>query len=169
MHAKVLNRLAHCSNRPVTGTTFTYPRPPKIEMTPLGIVTGLIELKKREFRPNQAYLDSFRAMGYQDPEIVDALRVGKNSRINASNWLLSEERVILEDIASGLDPSSRLLNSLVTNPVVRLGFKNPKILQAFLGIVESSSSATLWLSDPDTAPVLSTIFKLYHSDKHMSN
>jgi len=169
MHAKVQNRLAHCSNRPIPGTSFTYPPPPEIDMTPLGIVAGILELKKREFRPNQSALESLRAMGYQDAEIVDALRVGKNSKMHASHWLLSDDREIAEDRVRGLDPESRLLNSIVTNPIIRLGINNPKTLQAFLGIIESSGSATLWLSDPDTAPVLSAIFKLYHADKHVLN
>jgi len=33
-------------------------------------------------------------------------------------------------------------------------------------MLESPSSANMWISDPDASPVLSQIFKTYHAEKH---
>jgi hypothetical protein len=37
---------------------------------------------------------------------------------------------------------------------------------AFLSMLESPSSASNWINDPDASPVLSQIFKTYHAEKH---
>ena len=86
----------------------------------------------------------------------------------ACEWLLGGGGIIIDDIETGLDRSSHLFTALVSNPTVRLGLNCPKTLLAFLGILESPGSANVWLQDADTAPVLSAIFKIYHSEKHAS-
>jgi Kip1 ubiquitination-promoting complex protein 2 len=168
MHAKVKNRLAHACAKPIEGTSFQYPAPPEIDESPQGIITGLIEVRKREFRPNQPALEALRGQGFKDRDIVEALRATRNVKALAASWLAGKDRVVPDDSAAGLEPNSRLLTALVANPTIRLGLSNPKTLLAFLGIVETPTSANLWLTDPDTSPVLSSIFKLYHAERHMS-
>ena len=168
MHAKVKNRLAHACLKPIEGTSFQYPAPPQFDSTPEGIIIGLIEVRKREFRPHPPVLEALKSMGYKEREIVDALRASRNSKAAATVWLSGKERIVPDDSANGLDTNSRLFAALVANPTIRLGLSNPKTLLAFLGIVESPTSANLWITAPDTAPVLSSILKLYHAEKHMA-
>lgn len=179
MHGRIKNRLKAVASKPVEGTNFTYPSLSKEEnfpaCTPEGIVMGLVEVKKREFRPNPKALESLREMGFKDEEIVEALRQNKNGKDAACEWLISGKgrkgtavdlvQNNVDDV-TGLDQSSHLFMALVNAPVVRLGLNSPKTLLAFLNILESPQSANTWLNDQDTAPVLSAIFKIYHAEKH---
>jgi Kip1 ubiquitination-promoting complex protein 2 len=165
MHTRLKHRLAAAA-KPHEGITVQRPPPPEIPCTPMGIIHGLAEAKKREFRPNQKAFESLREMGFTDEDICNALRACKNNKDHACEWLLSGGGVVIDDVDTGLDQNSHLFNALVTNPTIRLGLNCPKTLLAFLGILESPASANMWLQDSDTAPVLSAIFKIYHSEKH---
>jgi len=132
--------------------------------TPMGIVRALKELRKREFRPNFTAVAELKEMGFEEQEVIDALRICRNSKEAAADILRSGKKA--EDYEAGLDPTGHLFNSLVSAPSIRLGLSHPKTLVAFLNILESPSTASLWLNDVDTAPVLTNIFKIYHAEKH---
>ncbi|CAG7730808.1 unnamed protein product, partial [Allacma fusca] len=165
MHTRLKHRLTAAA-KPHEGITMQLPPPSEVSCTPMGIIHGLAEAKKREFRPNQKAFESLREMGFADEDICNALRACKNNKDHACEWLLSGGGVVIDDVDTGLDQNSHLFNALVTNPTIRLGLNCPKTLLAFLGILESPASANMWLQDSDTAPVLSAIFKIYHSEKH---
>jgi len=135
-----------------------------LECTPMGIVRALNELRKLEFHPNSAALTALKEMGFEEDQATDALRICKNNREAAAELLRSGKKA--EDYEAVLDPKGHLFNSLVSAPAIRLGLSNPKTLVAFLNILESPSTANLWLNDVDTAPVLTSIFKIYHAEKH---
>lgn len=132
----------------------------------MGIVAGLCELKKREFRVSKKAFETLKEMGYSDGQIIEALRMSKNSTDSAIDLLTVGKSETVDDGFSGLDRSSHLFIALSSAPMIRLGMSNPKTLLAFLNILESPTAANVWLSDLETAPVLSTIFKIYHAEKH---
>lgn len=132
----------------------------------MGIVNGLAEVRKREFRPNLKAIDALKEMGFkEEDQIVEALRATKNNK-DAAVELLTAGKVNTDDLEAGLDQNSHLFSALVSAPTIRLGLSNPKTLLAFLNILESPAAANVWLNDTDTSPVLSAIFKTYHSEKH---
>lgn len=122
--------------------------------------------KRKEFRPNIRALDNLKEMGFSEDKIVDALRVAGNNQDAACEWLLGEKLSSAEDLDKGLDCDGPIYKAIMANPVVQLGLGNPKTLLAFLHMLENANSATHWLNDPDTAPLLSQIFKIYHAEKH---
>jgi len=107
-------------------------------------------------------------MGFEDEQIIKALRANKNSKDAAREWVnAGKGKLPMEaDDTNGLDHNSHLFTALVSAPTVRLGLNNPKTLLAFMNILESPASANMWLNDTDTSPVLSAIFKIYHAEKH---
>lgn len=163
-----MKRRLQATNKPVEGTTFQYPPPPEVVCTVGGIVAGLAEIRKREFRPNVKAIEALKEMGFQEDQIIEALRVTKNTKDPAAELLATGKKLPdgQNESETGLDPQSHLFQSLTSTPTVRLGLSNPKCLLAFLNILESPSSANIWLNDLETAPVLSTIFKVYHAEKH---
>jgi len=153
-------------SKPLESLDFTYPPAQDVACTPMGIVKGLAEVKRREFRPSSKAVQSLKEMGFGGEQIIEALRATKNSKDAACEWLLAGKTAPPQDVETGLDQNSHLFNALVTSPTIRLGLNSPKTLLAFLGILESPSSANMWLTDQDTAPVLTAIFKIYHAEKH---
>ncbi len=61
-----------------------YPPAPEIVNTPLGIVGGLAQVRKREFRPNIKAVDALKEMGFKEEQIIEALRATKNIKDAAS-------------------------------------------------------------------------------------
>ncbi|CAL8134222.1 unnamed protein product [Orchesella dallaii] len=164
MYTRIKQRLKS-SAKPIEGTTFQYPPPPEIECTPHGIISGLTEAKKREFRPNMKAFEGLKEMGFNDEQIVEGLRANKNAKDAACEWILAGKKNT-NDEEEGLDQNGHLFAALVSAPTIRLGLNSPKTLLAFLNILESPNNANTWLNDTDTAPVLSAIFKIYHAEKH---
>jgi len=171
MNVRLKNRLTHAAaTKPIEGSAFEYPAAPPIEPSPMGIVHGLREVRKREFRPNMKAVEALREMGFTDEKIIEALRATKNSKDAACEFILSGKSVSEDqEDDKGLDQNTPLFKALASNPTVRLGLNNPKMLYAFLNILESPPSANIWLNDSDTAPVLSAIFKIYHAEKNAAS
>ncbi|KAL8174596.1 UNVERIFIED_CONTAM: Ubiquitin-associated domain-containing protein 1 [Gekko kuhli] len=67
-------------------------------------------------------------MGFDEKEVVDALRVNNNQQNAACEWLLGDRKPTPEDLDKGIDPSSSLFQAILENPVVQLGLTNPKTL-----------------------------------------
>ncbi|KAF8782121.1 Ubiquitin-associated domain-containing [Argiope bruennichi] len=122
--------------------------------------------KRKVFRPSSAALANLKEMGFAEADILDALRINGNNQDTACDWLLSDKKPNFEDVEEGLDPDGPIYKSIMSNPVVQLGLSNPKTFLALLHMLENPTSACRWLSDPDTAPILSQIFRIYHAEKH---
>ncbi|KAJ8797528.1 hypothetical protein J1605_017260 [Eschrichtius robustus] len=84
--------------------------------------------RKREFRADARAVVSLMEMGFDEKEVMDALRVSSNQQSAACEWLLGDRRPSPEELDKGIDPDSPLFQAILDNPVVQLGLTNPKIL-----------------------------------------
>ncbi|TNN60197.1 Ubiquitin-associated domain-containing protein 1 [Liparis tanakae] len=91
--------------------------------------------RKREFRPDSRAVIALMEMGFDEKEVVDALRVNNNQQDAACEWLLGDRKPSPEDLDKGIDTNSPLFQAILENPVVQLGLTNPKTL---LGRVHSN-------------------------------
>lgn len=67
-------------------------------------------------------------MGFDEKEVLDALRVNNNQQNAACEWLLGDRKPSPEELDQGIDPDSPLFQAILDNPVVQLGLTNPKTL-----------------------------------------
>ncbi|ODM91983.1 Ubiquitin-associated domain-containing protein 1 [Orchesella cincta] len=111
MYTRIKHRLKS-STKPIEGTSFQFPPPPEIECTPHGIISGLSEAKKREFKPSMKAFESLKEMGFNDGQIIEALRANKNSKDAACEWILAGKKNT-DDEEEGLDQNGHLLRRLV--------------------------------------------------------
>ncbi|NXS39250.1 UBAC1 protein, partial [Balaeniceps rex] len=84
--------------------------------------------RKREFRPDPRAVIALMEMGFDEKEVVDALRVNNNQQNAACEWLLGDRKPSPEDLDKGIDTNSPLFQAILENPVVQLGLTNPKTL-----------------------------------------
>ncbi|XP_066896427.1 ubiquitin-associated domain-containing protein 1 isoform X1 [Kogia breviceps] len=84
--------------------------------------------RKREFRADARAVVSLMEMGFDEKEVIDALRVNNNQQNAACEWLLGDRRPSPEELDKGIDPDSPLFQAILDNPVVQLGLTNPKTL-----------------------------------------
>lgn len=124
------------------------------------------EYKRLDFRPSSRIKDSLVEMGFDEKNVIEVLKVTGNNQSNACEWLLGARRKSLQDLDEGLDPDGAIYNAVMNNPHIQLSLTNPKMLLAYLSILETPSSTSVWINDPEVSPVLSQIFKTYHSEKH---
>ncbi|XP_026541665.1 ubiquitin-associated domain-containing protein 1-like [Notechis scutatus] len=102
-------------------------------------------------------------MGFDEKEVVDALRVNNNQQNAACEWLLGERKPTPEDLDKGIDPASPLFQAILENPVVQLGLTNPKTLLAFEDMLENPLNSTQWMNDPETGPVMLQISRIFQT------
>uniref|UniRef100_A0A1A7ZQU7 UBA domain containing 1 n=1 Tax=Nothobranchius furzeri TaxID=105023 RepID=A0A1A7ZQU7_NOTFU len=93
--------------------------------------------RKREFRPDSRAVVALMEMGFDEKEVIDALRVNNNQQDAACEWLLGDRKPSPEDLDKGIDTDSPLFQAILENPVVQLGLTNPKTL---LGTTSSTKS-----------------------------
>ncbi|BFZ20870.1 hypothetical protein BsWGS_23910 [Bradybaena similaris] len=129
------------------------------------ILETIRAFQHREFRPNPRALQNLIEMGFIEKEAVYALRMSRNNQDAACDWLLSDRKETPETIDQGLDPNSPVYKAILAHPNVQLGLNNPRCLLAFLQMLENPLSASQWLSDPETGPLLMQISRIYHSEK----
>ncbi|XP_074599336.1 kip1 ubiquitination-promoting complex subunit 2 isoform X2 [Brevipalpus obovatus] len=156
------------SNQPCSFTnqvnhenTDMYPKVP-------AIVDSYRKFKRKHFKPNPEHFKNLKQLGFEDNEILDALWIHCNNEVLAVDWLLKERRPKSEDLIRGLKKDSPIYKALLENPIVQLGLFKPKVFFAFLQLIEEPNSTTKWLSDVETAPVITQIFRIYHSEKQVS-
>lgn len=125
--------------------------------------------KQKEFKPSPKAVTVLQEMGFKAEDAQEALRVTGNNQNAACEWLLGDRRPSLQDFDKGLDPESTIYKAIMNNASVQLSLNNPRMLLAFLSMLDNPNSANLWLNDPEAAPALNTIFKIYHSEKHINH
>ncbi|XP_073807187.1 ubiquitin-associated domain-containing protein 1 isoform X6 [Danio rerio] len=120
--------------------------------------------RKREFRPDsrQAVI-ALMEMGFDEKEVIDALRVNNNQQDAACEWLLGDRKPSPEDLDKGIDTNSPLFQAILENPVVQLGLTNPKTLLAFEDMLENPLNSTQWMNDPETGPVMLQISRIFQT------
>ncbi|KAM3825697.1 ubiquitin-associated domain-containing protein 1 isoform 1-T1 [Vipera latastei] len=119
--------------------------------------------RKREFRPDPRAVAALMEMGFDEKEVVDALRVNNNQQNAACEWLLGDRKPTPEDLDKGIDPASPLFQAILENPVVQLGLTNPKTLLAFEDMLENPLNSTQWMNDPETGPVMLQISRIFQT------
>ncbi|XP_061459931.1 ubiquitin-associated domain-containing protein 1 [Rhineura floridana] len=119
--------------------------------------------RKREFRPDPRAVIALMEMGFDEREVVDALRVNNNQQNPACEWLLGDRKPTPEDLDKGIDPTSPLFQAILENPVVQLGLTNPKTLLAFEDMLENPLNSTQWMNDPETGPVMLQISRIFQT------
>ncbi|XP_046519650.1 ubiquitin-associated domain-containing protein 1 isoform X1 [Equus quagga] len=119
--------------------------------------------RKREFRADSRAVISLMEMGFDEKEVIDALRVNNNEQTAACEWLLGDRKPSPEELDKGIDPDSPLFQAILDNPVVQLGLTNPKTLLAFEDMLENPLSSTQWMNDPETGPVMLQISRIFQT------
>lgn len=131
------------------------------------ILRQFLQYRRKWFQPNQQAVQRLSEMGYPEDRIIDALRVNGNNE-NAARELLCENKVIPPDDV-GLERNSPIISAILASPVIQLALPKPKTLLALMMLFESPTNANMWLSDPDTHPVVSQVLRIYHAEKHSLN
>ncbi|XP_005987440.1 ubiquitin-associated domain-containing protein 1 isoform X2 [Latimeria chalumnae] len=119
--------------------------------------------RKREFRPDPRAVIALMEMGFDEKEVIDALRVNNNQQDAACEWLLGDRKPSPEDLDKGIDTNSPLFQAILDNPVVQLGLTNPKTLLAFEDMLENPLNSTQWMNDPETGPVMLQISRIFQT------
>ncbi|XP_042686762.1 ubiquitin-associated domain-containing protein 1 isoform X1 [Centrocercus urophasianus] len=129
--------------------------------------------RKREFRPDPRAVIALMEMGFDEKEVVDALRVNNNQQNAACEWLLGDRKPSPEDLDKGIDTNSPLFQAILENPVVQLGLTNPKTLlgaacplpwmSSFEDMLENPLNSTQWMNDPETGPVMLQISRIFQT------
>ncbi|XP_076296138.1 kip1 ubiquitination-promoting complex subunit 2 [Lasioglossum baleicum] len=78
--------------------------------------------------------------------------------------LLGDKSPSLKDMNEGFNPDSPVYQAIIDNPHIQLSLKNPKMLLAYLSIIENASS--IWMLDIDVSLILKKIFMIYRHEKH---
>ncbi|XP_011301501.1 ubiquitin-associated domain-containing protein 1 [Fopius arisanus] len=125
------------------------------------------QYKRLEFRPSSRIKESLVEMGFEEKKVVETLKITGNNQNSACEWLLGARRRSLQDLDEGLDETGPIYQAIMMNPHIQLSLTNPKMMMAYLSILETPSSTSIWINDPEVSPVLSQIFKTYHSEKHV--
>lgn len=119
--------------------------------------------KKREFVPNPRCISNLREMGFEEKDIVIALKITSNNQERALDWLLGDRQVPDRIPDDGLDPDSPLYSAIMDHPVVQLGLTNPRILHAFEDMLENPNNSGQYINDPEIGPVLLQISRIVQS------
>ncbi|XP_066111804.1 ubiquitin-associated domain-containing protein 1 [Saccopteryx bilineata] len=119
--------------------------------------------RKREFRADSRAVISLMEMGFDEKEVIDALKVNNNQQNAACEWLLGDRKPSPEELDKGIDPDSPLFQAILDNPIVQLGLTNPKTLLAFEDMLENPLNSTQWMNDPETGPVMLQISRIFQT------
>ncbi|KAG5307425.1 CCD25 protein, partial [Acromyrmex insinuator] len=84
--------------------------------------------KRMEFKPNKRAMRSLVEMGFEDKNVVGALKVTGNDQANACEWLLGERRRSLQDLDEGLESDGLIYKAIMSNPHIQLSLTRPKML-----------------------------------------
>lgn len=122
--------------------------------------------KRKTFKVNSKAVNNLKQMGFDDQEVLDALWIHTNNEVAACEWLLSERRPNSQDLKYGLKSSSPVYKGIMSDATIQLGLLKPRIFFSLLQLLEEPNSMGRWLNDAETSPVLSQIFRIYHSEKH---
>lgn len=126
----------------------------------IGARAGRTRRKRKEFVPNPRAVNNLKEMGFQEEEILMALKATGNNQEAACEWLLGDRQGSIEDINQGLDQSSPLYQAIMENPLVQLSLNNARVLGAFEDMLENPSSSSFYINDPETGPVLLQVSRI---------
>ncbi|XP_042224810.1 ubiquitin-associated domain-containing protein 1-like isoform X2 [Homarus americanus] len=128
------------------------------------VLNTFLQYRKKWFQPNPQAVQKLLQMGFKEEDIINALRVTGNKQSAACDLLLRDRPLVPDD--QGLDRDSPIISAILASPVIQLALPKPKTLLALMMLYESPNNANMWLSDPDTHPVVSQVLRIYHAEKH---
>ena len=146
----------------------------------------------RDIPPTPETVSSLVEMGFEESEVLTALKKTCNNRASACEWLCGNRSGSLIELRDGLSQDSPILKSILELPHVQISLSNPKIFigeyakqlsykyknynlyffppnfqTAFLSILENENSIRVWGGDNDTTSVITHILQKYHEEKHV--
>ncbi|XP_017478095.1 PREDICTED: ubiquitin-associated domain-containing protein 1 [Rhagoletis zephyria] len=149
-------------------------------LSPSGIITNdsiventeaLLEIVRiyshRDIPPSPETISSLVEMGFEETEVLNALKKTCNNKAAACEWLCGNRTGSLIELREGLSQDSPILKAILEMPQVQMNLSNPKILIAFLSILENENSIRVWGGDNDTTSVITHILQKYHEEKHV--
>ncbi|XP_067628098.1 ubiquitin-associated domain-containing protein 1 isoform X2 [Eurosta solidaginis] len=149
-------------------------------LSPSGILTNdsiventeaLLEIVRiyshRDIPPTTETISSLVEMGFEEAEVLIALKNTCNNKAAACEWLCGNRTGSLIELREGLSQDSPILKAILEMPQVQMNLSNPKILIAFLSILENENSIRVWGGDNDTTSVITHILQKYHEEKHV--
>ncbi|XP_050324084.1 ubiquitin-associated domain-containing protein 1 isoform X1 [Bactrocera neohumeralis] len=149
-------------------------------LSPSGILTNdsiventeaLLEIVRiyshRDMPPTPETINSLVEMGFEETEVLKALKKTCNNKAAACEWLCGNRTGSLIELREGLSQDSPILKAILEMPQVQMNLSNPKILIAFLSILENENSIRVWGGDNDTTSVITHILQKYHEEKHV--
>lgn len=131
------------------------------------ILKQFLQYRRKWFQPNQQILQRLSQFGYPEERVIDALRVAGNKESLARELLIDEKELAPDGL--GLKRNSPIISAILASPVIQLALPKAKTLLALMMLYESPNNANMWLSDPDTHPVVSQVLRIYHAEKHSLN
>ncbi|XP_069974341.1 ubiquitin-associated domain-containing protein 1 isoform X2 [Penaeus vannamei] len=128
------------------------------------ILNTFLQYHRKWFQPNMQVMEKLMNMGFSEEQVTEALRCSGNKQSSACELLLSNRSTMPDD--QGLERDSPIISAILASPVIQLALPKPKTLLALMMLFESPNNANMWLSDPDTHPVVSQVLRIYHAEKH---
>ncbi|CAD1473344.1 unnamed protein product, partial [Heterotrigona itama] len=120
--------------------------------------------RKMDFKPNLKAVQSLLEMGFEEKNIVQALKITENNQISACEWLLGERRHNLQDLGPELDSDSSIYKAIMNDPHIQLSLTNPNMLLVYLSLLESSALDER-IRDPEIKLMMDDILSVYHTEK----
>ena len=131
--------------------------------------------KRSHFQVNGRAAGNLLHLGFSQEEVMDALCLHGNNEAAAGEWLLSDRRPSSTDLRTGLGAQSPVRAALLRDAGLQLALMQPRILMSLVQLLQQPQphclAASRWLQSHDavTQPVLSTIFRIFHSEKHAAS
>lgn len=110
--------------------------------------------RKWEFVPDQVAVYKLKQMGFEESDVLDALRVCNNNESAACEWLLGDRIPGPESVDQGLSPQSQEFHEIFKEPAVHLGLMSPRNLRILEDIIQNQPLLTQYLGDPELGPLL---------------
>ncbi|XP_005184902.2 ubiquitin-associated domain-containing protein 1 isoform X1 [Musca domestica] len=134
-------------------------------------IAALLEIVRiysyRDIPPTPDAVQTLVEMGFQESDVIEALKKTCNNKAAACEWLCGNRTGSLVELREGLAQDSPILKTILQLPQVQLSLSNPEILLAFLAILENEQSIRVWGDDNDTTSVITHILQKYHEEKHV--
>lgn len=82
----------------------------------------------RDMPPTPETINSLVEMGFEETEVLQALKKTCNNKAAACEWLCGNRTGSLIELREGLSQDSPILKAILEMPQVQMNLSNPKIL-----------------------------------------
>lgn len=122
------------------------------------------QCRKMDFKPNFKVMQSLLDMGFEENNIIKALKITENNVVNACEWLLGERKHDLQDLGPELDSDSSIYKAIMDNSNIQFSLTDPNMLFVYLSLLESSSLKER-IRESEIKPIMDNIISVYHTEK----